>query len=166
MGPQWKVSCYKCECLDPHGKNGGADNNNRSLTCQLQLENGFAIWDFRGQELTKQIQDRFKQFIWRPRPLSLLSKERQKQIRKNLRDFSRTFDEDDAAEESNVSAELTASRKRLVDEWNAWRSLRRKEIGETTQSSSGKEEAKEEIELWIDEVIEQIEEEVEDTVAT
>jgi len=53
-----------------------------------------------------------------------------------------------------------------VDEWNAWRSLRRKEIGETTQSSSGKEEAKEEIELWIDEVIEQIEEEVEDTVAT
>jgi len=124
------------------------------------LENGFAIWDFRGQELTKQIQDRFKQFIWRPRPFSLLTKEKQKQIRKNLRDFSRAFDEDDAAEESNVSAELTALRKRLVDEWNAWRNLRRKELGEERMQSSGKEEAKEEIELWIDEVIEQIEEEI------
>jgi translation initiation factor 3 subunit B len=126
-----------------------------------KLENGFAIWDFRGQELTKQIQVRFKQFIWRPRPPSLLSKERRKQIRKNLREFSRAFDEEDATEESNVSAELTASRKRLVDEWNAWRNLRRKTI-----QSSGKEEAKKEIELWIDEVIEQIEEEVEEVVAT
>jgi translation initiation factor 3 subunit B len=34
MGPKWKVSCYKCKCLDPHGKNAGVDNN-RSLTCQL-----------------------------------------------------------------------------------------------------------------------------------
>ncbi|KAF8912765.1 translation initiation factor eIF-3b [Gymnopilus junonius] len=67
--------------------------------------------------------------------------EKQKTIRKNLREYSRAFDEEDAAEESNVSAELTALRKRLVDEWNA-----------------GQEEVKEEIEVWIDEVIEQIEE--------
>ena len=53
-----------------------------------------------------------------------------------------------------------------MDEWNAWRNLRRKENGEEMIRSSGKEEAKEEIELWIDEVIEQIEEEVEEVVAT
>lgn len=53
-----------------------------------------------------------------------------------------------------------------MDEWNAWRNLRRKEIGEEAIQPSGKEEAKEEIELWIDEVIEQIEEEVEEIVAT
>ncbi|PPQ89380.1 hypothetical protein CVT25_002198 [Psilocybe cyanescens] len=123
------------------------------------LENGYAIWDFRGQELVKQIQDRFKQFIWRPRPPSLLSKEQQKLIRKNLREYSRAFDEEDAAEESNVSAELIALRKRLVDEWNAWRLLRRKELGEEhLQKLQGKEDAKEEIEVWIDEVIEQTEE--------
>ncbi|KAJ7293685.1 eukaryotic translation initiation factor eIF2A-domain-containing protein [Mycena rebaudengoi] len=79
------------------------------------LENGYAIWDFRGQEITKQIQDRFKQFIWRPRPRTLLTKDQQRQVRKNLREYSRAFDEDDAAEESNVSAELIALRKRLVD---------------------------------------------------
>ncbi|KAJ7169985.1 eukaryotic translation initiation factor eIF2A-domain-containing protein [Mycena filopes] len=104
------------------------------------LENGYAIWDFRGQEITKQIQDRFKH---------------------------RTFDEDDAAEESNVSAELVALRKRLVDEWNAWRLRSKAEFFGDGGVGAGKEgkvhsesEEKEEIEVWIDEVIDQVEEEV------
>ena len=122
------------------------------------MENGYAIWDFRGQEIVKYIQDRFKQFIWRPRPPTLLSKERQRQIRKNLREYSRVFDEEDAAEESNVSAELIALRKRLVDEWNAWRILRKKEVGEENDQKAQQDENKEEIEVWIEEVIEQIEE--------
>ncbi|KAG6895997.1 hypothetical protein C0992_010972 [Termitomyces sp. T32_za158] len=123
------------------------------------LENGYAIWDFRGQEIIKLIQDRFKQFIWRPRPPTLLTKEQQKQIRKNLKEYSRTFDEEDAAEESNASAELIALRKRLVDEWNKWRANCKKEHAEERGRKHGKhEEEKEEIEVWIDEVIEQIEE--------
>ena len=126
-----------------------------------QLENGYAIWDFRGQEVVKHIQDRFKQFIWRPRPPTLLSKDKQKQIRKNLREFSRVFDEEDAAEESNVSAELVALRKRLVDEWNAWRTMRRKELGEEKNYKAQTDENKEEIEVWVEDVIEQIEEVVE-----
>ncbi|KAF8642321.1 hypothetical protein AX16_009591 [Volvariella volvacea WC 439] len=128
------------------------------------LENGYAIWDFRGQEIIKHIQDRFKQFIWRPRPPTLLTKEQQRTIRKNLKEYSRTFDEEDAAEESNVSAELIALRKRLVDEWNAWRALRKKEAVDEKNPRSLRErqrnEEKEEIEVWVDEVIEQIEEEV------
>jgi translation initiation factor 3 subunit B len=130
-----------------------------------QLENGYAIWDFRGQELTKQIQDRFKQFIWRPRPPTLLSKDQLKMIRRNLREFSRVFEEEDAAEESNVSAELIALRKRLVDEWNAWRALRKRELADERGYKNNKRnspsEEKEEIEVWVDEVIEQIEEAVE-----
>lgn len=126
----------------------------------LQLENGYAIWDFRGQEIEKHILDRFKQFIWRPRPPTLLSKEKQKAIRRNLKEYSRAFDEEDAAEESNVSAELIALRKRLVDEWNAWRMQRRKEVGEKDDAKKGDED-KEEIEVWVDEVIEQIEEVIE-----
>ncbi|KAJ7487710.1 eukaryotic translation initiation factor eIF2A-domain-containing protein [Mycena galericulata] len=122
------------------------------------LENGYAIWDFRGQEITKQIQDRFKQFIWRPRPRTLLTKDQQRQVRKNLREYSRTFDEDDAAEESNVSAELVALRKRLVDEWNAWRARSKAEFfGEAGRKRIRR---KEEIEVWIDEVIDQVEEEI------
>lgn len=93
-----------------------------------------------------------------------MTKEQQRQVRKNLREYSRTFDEDDAAEESNVSAELIALRKRLVDEWNAWRTLCIKEFSEerllTVEKTREPEEGKEEIEVWVDEVIDQIEEEV------
>ena len=123
-----------------------------------QLENGYAIWDFRGQEVQKQLQERFKQFLWRPRPRTILSREEQRKIRKNLREYSRAFDEEDAAEESNVSAELIAHRKRLVDEWNAWRSRVQKETHKKEKNVH--EEDKEEIALWVDEVVEQIEEEV------
>ncbi|TFY80481.1 hypothetical protein EWM64_g3531 [Hericium alpestre] len=131
------------------------------------LENGYAIWDYRGQESEKHIMDRFKQFLWRPRPPSLLTKEQKRLIRKNLREYSRAFEEEDAAEESTVSAELIAHRKRLVDEWNAWRLLSQEEVAEerrargiSKEPSGPKEEKREEIEVWIDEVIEQVEEEI------
>ncbi|KIP10411.1 hypothetical protein PHLGIDRAFT_65697 [Phlebiopsis gigantea 11061_1 CR5-6] len=129
------------------------------------IENGYAIWDFRGQEIEKHVLDRFKQFLWRPRPRTLLTKEQQRQIRRNLKEYSRQFDEEDAADESNVSAELIAQRKRLVDEWNAWRLRAKEELAEERKKRGKKvndekapEEEKEEIQVWIDEVIEQIEE--------
>lgn len=114
----------------------------------------------------KQIQDRFKQFIWRPRPRTLLTKEQQRQVRKNLREYSRVFDDEDAKEHLTVNAELIAHRKRLVDEWNAWRTRSKKEFAESRGQNfsvdQGGDGDKEEIEVWVEEVIEQIEEEVVD----
>ncbi|KAJ7597144.1 eukaryotic translation initiation factor eIF2A-domain-containing protein [Mycena floridula] len=132
---------------------------------QHNLENGYAIWDFRGQELEKHLQDRFKQFIWRPRPRTLLSKEEQRSIRKNLKKYSQKFDEEDAAEDAADSAEQIAHRRRLVDEWNAWRARCKKDLSELRGNNLEKashDEGKEEIEVWMDEVIEQIEEEAEE----
>ncbi|KAN0109913.1 Eukaryotic translation initiation factor eIF2A domain containing protein [Russula decolorans] len=135
------------------------------------IENGYAIWDFRGQEIEKRLLDRFKQFLWRPRPPSLLTNKQKQKIRKNLREYSRAFEEADAAEETTVSAELVAQRKRAVDEWNAWRVRGAEEVAEARRvrgnrgEASGRkreeEEDKEEIEVWIDELIEQTEEVVE-----
>jgi translation initiation factor 3 subunit B len=136
-----------------------------------QIENGYAIWDFRGQEIEKRLLDRFKQFLWRPRPPSLLTNKPKQKIRKNLREYSRAFEEADAAEETTVSAELVAQRKRAVDEWNAWRVRVTEEVaearrgrgrrGEEPEREREEEEDKEEIEVWIDELIEQTEEVVE-----
>ena len=98
-----------------------------------------------------------------------MGKEQQRQIRKALREYGRGFDEEDQAEASTASAELTAHRKRLVDEWNAWRARCREEAAEERKRRGKKaepvkekapQEEKEEIEVWVDEVIEQIEEEV------
>ncbi|KAH9081789.1 translation initiation factor eIF-3b [Lactarius deliciosus] len=138
------------------------------------IENGYAIWDFRGQEIEKRLLDRFKQFLWRPRAPSLLTKEEKRTIRRNLKEYARAFDEADAAEETSVSAELVAQRKRAVDEWNAWRVRVAEDIAEVRperephggaaaarKEQVEEEEDKEEIEVWIDEVIEQFEEVVE-----
>jgi translation initiation factor 3 subunit B len=130
-----------------------------------QLENGYAIWNFRGEEVEKHILDRFKQFIWRPRPRTLISKDQQRQIRKTLREYGRQFDEEDQAEASTASAELTAHRKRLVDEWNAWRLQCKEDLPKDRRGKAqaeSKEEEKEEIEVWVEEVIEQVEEIAED----
>lgn len=41
-------------------------------------DTGYIIWDFKGQILLKKNVDHFKQFCWRPRPPTLLSKEEMK----------------------------------------------------------------------------------------
>ncbi|KAF8337904.1 translation initiation factor eIF-3b [Cantharellus anzutake] len=127
------------------------------------IENGFAIWDWRGVELEKHIIDKFKQFLWRPRPRSLLSKGRQEEILRNLASYSRVFDEEDAAEETSASKELVSQRKRLVDEWNAWRArveAQREAEGIVVPvaPSAGTSEDKEEVQEWVEELIETIEE--------
>lgn len=131
------------------------------------MEAGYAIYDFKGQELYKQSPiDKFKQLIWRPRPRTLLSAQRRRQIVKNLRQYGRDFDEIDQMEEMNVSSELQAQRRRLVNEWNAWRSRVKKALNEE-RAQSGKVqkalEIKEQaetavLEEWIEEVIEETEE--------
>lgn len=84
----------------------------------------------------------------------MLSKEQQKAIIKKLKDFGRIFDEEDAAEESSASKELVAHRKRLVDEWNAWRAkVRADQHADRRKDAREKEEATEVIEEWIEEVL-------------
>src|SRR5215472_6688397 len=122
------------------------------LNCYSQFENGYAIWDLRGKAVEKHMLERFKQFLWRPHPPSLLSKEQQQQIRKSLREYNRTFDEDAAD-----SADLIAHRRRLVDEWNAWRARCRKESTDERRGKAAstrdmkRVDEREEIEVWIDE---------------
>jgi len=121
-----------------------------------QVENGYATWDFRGQEQQRQLIDWFKQLLWRPRPRTLLNKEQQKAVRKHLRQYRRGFDEEDAALESNVSAELIQSRNRAVNEWNAWRAKVKNDTP-SKKKQSDKGEDKEKVVDLIYEVIEQTE---------
>ena len=47
--------------------------------------------------------EKFFQFMWRPRPPSMLTKEQEEDILKNLRKYSRKYDEEDAQIMSAVS---------------------------------------------------------------
>ena len=61
--------------------------------------------------------DRFKQFSWRPRPPTMLSKDEQKQVRRNLREYSKVFDDQDQQRKTSANRALIDQRKRLLAEW-------------------------------------------------
>ncbi|PWN47621.1 translation initiation factor eIF-3b [Violaceomyces palustris] len=132
------------------------------------LENGFAIWDFKGAELQKHVQDKFKQILWRPRPRTMLSKEEQKKVRRNLREIGKAFEEEDAAEESNLALAHRELYQRVLNEWKTWRARSRAEL-EELRKEYGKEsvanipqkleqEATEEVQEWVEEILEETEE--------
>ena len=51
------------------------------------------------------------QFLWRPRPKSLLSDEQEKEIRKNLRKYSQKYEEEDARLKLSLDADLLKRRQ-------------------------------------------------------
>lgn len=60
-----------------------------------QLENGYYIWTFQGRLLQKVLKDKFYQFLWRPRPPTLLSEEVESEITKNLNKYAKVYIEED-----------------------------------------------------------------------
>lgn len=85
------------------------------------MENGYHIYDFRGEALREEPVDKFKQFSWRPRPPTLLSKDEQKHIRKNLREFSRVFEQEDADRGATADLAVVEARRAQLEEWYNWR---------------------------------------------
>ncbi|ORY26896.1 eukaryotic translation initiation factor eIF2A-domain-containing protein [Naematelia encephala] len=134
---------------------------------RMTSEPGYVIWDFKGQELVRNPQEKFKQFLWRPRPPTLLTKEQQRKVRRDLKDHSRIFDEEDAAEENRGSAEKLAQRQRDIAEWDAWRARNNARLAQA-RKARGKEfinkknvsdqQADEKVEEWIEELIDETEE--------
>ncbi|KAH8900945.1 eukaryotic translation initiation factor 3 subunit B [Thozetella sp. PMI_491] len=94
------------------------------------MENGYNVYDFRGELLREDRVEKFKQWAWRPRPPTLLTKEEQKNIRKNLREYSRVFDQDDAERITSADVAVVEQRRLLLDEWLSWREAMEEEVHE------------------------------------
>lgn len=131
------------------------------------------MYDFKGEQLREEPVEKFKQWIWRPRPASLLTKEEQKQIRKNLREYSKVFDQEDADRGASADLAVVEHRRRLLDEWLAWREMvveevlaDRRERGLPDDPLEGlikkTEEGEDQI---IEEIVEEIVEETEEIIA-
>ncbi|KAL3908502.1 MAG: hypothetical protein SGPRY_009774 [Prymnesium sp.] len=60
-----------------------------------QMENGYNLWSSHGRPLGHVKHEKFFQFIWRPRPPSLLTEAQEKEIRKDLRTYSKKYEEED-----------------------------------------------------------------------
>lgn len=94
------------------------------------MENGYHIYDFRGETLREEPVEKFKQFAWRPRPATLLSKDEQKSIRKNLREYSRVFEQEDADRGASADLAVVEHRRQMLQEWYSWRSDVEEEVAE------------------------------------
>lgn len=102
--------------------------NFQTLMPCLQMENGYHLYDFKGELLREEHIEKFKQLLWRPRPPTLLSRDEQKLIRKNLREYSRDFDEQDRIEEDKEKGAIVEERRRLLSEWRAWREREEEQV--------------------------------------
>lgn len=136
------------------------------------MENGYHLYDFRGTLLREEPLEQFKQWAWRPRPERLLSKEEMKTVRKNLREWSKQFEEQDAAKKNTANRAVVEQRRRALDEWLAWRertetNLReeREEYGLEELSPEEKAAMEEAEGTYVEEVVEEIVEETEEILA-
>jgi translation initiation factor 3 subunit B len=134
----------------------------------VQAENGYHLYDFKGTSLREEHIDRFKQLSWRPRPPPLLTKDEQKKVRKNLREWSKLFDEQDFNKKNAANRAVVEHRRRLLEEWNAWRAQVIEELGAESVEIGGivsekprEGEEQEVIEEVVEEVIEETEEVIE-----
>ncbi|KAK7696970.1 Translation initiation factor 3 subunit b [Diaporthe eres] len=144
------------------------------------MENGYHIYDFRGETLREEPVDKFKQWTWRPRPATLLTKEEQKQIRKNLRDYSRVFEEEDAQRITGANQEVVERRRQMLEDWFFFRESIEAEVNEEREeygipADPGAELIKQKMaaeaidgekEEVIEEIVEEVLEESEEIVST
>ncbi|KAM0900356.1 hypothetical protein ACQ4PT_020717 [Festuca glaucescens] len=139
-----------------------------AVTSVHEMENGFQIWSFNGEKIYSYnvSKDQFYQFQWRPRPPSLLTPEKEKEISENLEMYSKKYKQEDRdVLDENFQHERTR-RKQLREEWKRWVAKWKQQHDEERQcrmalrggEDSDKEEEYQGKEVEVDEVVSVIEE--------
>jgi len=86
-----------------------------------KMDNGFWLWNFQGRQISKNPMDGFCALLWRPRPKTLLPDKKQKEIRRNMKEHSRTFEMQDIRSKSKASKDVLDKRKKMMDDYNLFR---------------------------------------------
>ena len=110
------------------------------------MENGYHMYTFSGVLLSENPIEKFKQLLWRPRPPTLLSKDEQRNVRRNLREYSRDFDEEDRYAVDIANTAIVEERRRLLEEWDAWVRMVKEDV-KAEREELGIPDPKEELEL-------------------
>jgi translation initiation factor 3 subunit B len=64
--------------------------------------------------------DKFHQLLWRPRVPSLLPADKEAEILKNLKSYSKRYDEEDEALLQQADQDVLLERKQLLTDWEGW----------------------------------------------
>ena len=88
------------------------------------MDNAYWMGSFQGKILKRFQADKFCQFLWRPRPPTLLSKKQIKDVKKNLKKYSAAFEAEDVMWTTKASEELIEKRRSKYAEFREYRERR------------------------------------------
>lgn len=90
-----------------------------SVTCaQSSSDAGFTMWTMSGKELYKETATKFTNLTWRPRPPTLLTSERQAEITKDIKKYSKLFEQQDYKDSNAAMSEKQIKRQ---TQWREYR---------------------------------------------
>jgi len=135
-----------------------------------QIDTGYNIYSFSGKLVYKVVKDKFFQLLWRPRPPTLLSQDKLKQIKDNLGKYENKYREEERKELKRFKDDLKKQRdaarrefNKLVDdrekEYAAWRPYLNELYGRDLEAE---EQDVEEVEEVVEELLDFYEEPIED----
>lgn len=98
------------------------------VTCvsswKIKEDTGYNLYTFQGRILKRNLLKNFVQYLWRPRPASLLSDAQQKEIKKNLKKYYPQFENKDRMRLTRASKELLEKRSQLREQFMEYRNKR------------------------------------------
>lgn len=97
---------------------------------KTKVDTGYWIWSFQGKILKRINLDKFAQLLWRPRPPTLLTEDKQREIKKNLKKYYAQFESKDRMRQTKASTELIKKRAALMEKFNEHRQRRIKKYNE------------------------------------
>ncbi|CCK70292.1 translation initiation factor eIF3 core subunit b KNAG_0E00240 [Huiozyma naganishii CBS 8797] len=111
-------------CWDPSG---------RFFVCwssamKHKLDNGYKMFNVAGQLLKEEAVSNFRNFMWRPRPESQLSNAERKKVRKNLKEWSAQFEEQDVMEADSATRDMILRQRELLAEWTQYRAEKSEQL--------------------------------------
>lgn len=91
---------------------------------KVKEDTGYNMWTFQGRIVRRTMLKSFVQFLWRPRPQSLLSEAQQKEVKKNLKKYYPQFENKDRLRMTRASKELLEKRSQLREQFMEYRNKR------------------------------------------
>ncbi|XP_055902277.1 eukaryotic translation initiation factor 3 subunit B [Eupeodes corollae] len=91
---------------------------------KVKEDTGYNMYSFQGRILKRTILKNFVQFLWRPRPPTLLTEAQQKEIKKTLKKYSPQFENKDRLRMTRASKELLEKRAQLREQFSEYRNKR------------------------------------------
>ncbi|CAB1344107.1 unnamed protein product, partial [Coregonus sp. 'balchen'] len=104
-----------------HASSGSSGRHVLAGLRSSDVDNAYWLWTFQGRLLQKNNKDRFCQLLWRPRPATLLTQDTIKVIKKDLKKYSKIFEQKDRLSQSKASKELVDKRRSMMEDYRSYR---------------------------------------------